>query len=422
MKKVLLLAVGIALAGLTAVQWRFLKAGVQLEKARLDRRVEAALVRVDEALMAPGPLRDWLRSAVLPPAPPTLQENMQQLIADALRAEGVEVDFSFTLESVFFGWPVLRSEEAHPPESGYHYSRLLHGREANRGPSGLVLHLRVEHLLSYLLGQLAGLVVFSAIFIALLIGCFVALLISLRRLRRLDAVKNDFINNLTHELKTPVFSISLLLRLLSDSLEKGKREKSETYLGLIAGENDKLKKHIEKVLELASLRSSRRRLEKQNAALHPVLREVAAEMQAAVAGRGGVLRTHLEADCDRARVDVDHFRNAVLNLLDNALKYSTGTPDIRLSTRNRGRRFVVAVADRGIGIERAEQTRIFKKFYRAPTGDQHPAKGFGLGLSYVRQVMRGMGGEVSVESEPGKGSTFYLSLPTIRAAAPAKAG
>jgi two-component system phosphate regulon sensor histidine kinase PhoR len=241
-------------------------------------------------------------------------------------------------------------------------------------------------------------------------GCLWWLLRFLNQQRRLDAVKNDFINNLAHELKTPAFTIGMAAQMLETHVPAGKPQE---YLKVIQAENKLLKTHADKVLELASLKSGARLLDKQPQDVHPLLSSLADSFHAAVARRQGTCRFLLDASHSTASIDAAHLSNAVQNLLDNALKYSLGQPDITLRTYNQGKKLCIAVTDRGIGISPAFQKKIFSRHFRVLHGDQHEVKGFGLGLSYARQVALLHGGDIKVESRLGEGSTFTVELPTV---------
>ncbi|MCC6724819.1 MAG: HAMP domain-containing histidine kinase, partial [Saprospiraceae bacterium] len=270
-----------------------------------------------------------------------------------------------------------------------------------------VLHIDMFNLFGYLLGRLRNLVALSALSLLAILSCFLLLLNILRKERQLNAIKNDFINNLTHELKTPAFSISLSSKMANESLEKGDVQRAKGFLQIVDNENDKVKKHVEKVLELASLESAHHNLHKERTSIHRLIEELADEYTPLAEARNGSLRLQLKASNDIAEVDAGHLRNALLNLLDNALKYSPMEPTITVSTENVGRHLHISISDQGIGIDAAQQKLVFDKFYRIPS-EEVQAKGFGLGLSYVAQIVKAHGGRVLLESEMGKGSKFTL--------------
>jgi two-component system phosphate regulon sensor histidine kinase PhoR len=244
-----------------------------------------------------------------------------------------------------------------------------------------------------------------------LIACMAWLFRMLKQQRKLDRVKNDFINNLTHELKTPVFSISLLLKLVRKSISDGKKEKTEEYLQLIEKENKQLKGHIDMVLELASLESGKFNLELRPTKVHALLQEILSQFQPKLEDKNGTLHVTIEPIANDLHIDKSHFQNMLNNLLENALKYNDKTPIIEINTRLEEQKYYIEIKDNGIGISADDQKQIFDKFYRVSTGDLHQVKGFGLGLNYVKQVIEAHKGQITVKSKIGEGSTFTIELP-----------
>ena len=203
--------------------------------------------------------------------------------------------------------------------------------------------------------------------------------------------------------------------MAKESLSKNDPGRAAKFLQLIDNENNKIKTHVEKVLELASLESARYNLQKSKASLHQIIREVAASFAPEVEGRHGSLSLRLLAESDIASVDVEHLKNVLGNLLDNSLKYSPGRPVIEISTEKNGNRLLIAVSDKGQGIDPIYKKKVFDKFFRVPSGEMQ-VKGFGLGLSYVMQIAKAHGGTVRLESpDPrsgGVGTKFTIVLPT----------
>ncbi len=244
-----------------------------------------------------------------------------------------------------------------------------------------------------------------ACFLLLIIGFFLLLRI-LREQKYLDRVKNDFINNLTHELKTPVFSISLATRLMREKSD-GSMDK---YLGQVEQDIAHLKGNVEKVLELASIEDRNNLLNEEEVELPAIFQEWRKEYE----GHPEEKRVHVQEEVPQAKIKVDrtHFINALNNLVDNALKYGDAEQPAEVTIRKNGSWAVFAVRDYGEGIDKGDQAAIFNKFYRGKN-DQARVRGYGLGLSYVRQVIQMMNGSVSVMSAPDKGSIFEIKLPLI---------
>lgn len=233
------------------------------------------------------------------------------------------------------------------------------------------------------------------------------------RQKRLDEMKNDFIGNMTHELKTPISTIALSSEVLSDAGIIQEPERLRRYAGIIHTENERLRKQVERVLQLASLDKTTSAMDRDTVDMHAVVRDVAGSFGLLLAGRQGECTLRLDAAKALVPGDQVHLANALYNLVDNAVKYTKDAPHVRITTVNTGNRLRIAVEDNGIGIRPEDRKHIFERFFRVHTGNVHDVKGFGLGLHYVATVVRAHGGKVHLASRPGTGSTFTLDLPTI---------
>ncbi len=231
------------------------------------------------------------------------------------------------------------------------------------------------------------------------------------RQKRLSEMKNDFIGNMTHELKTPISTIALSAEVISDPAIAQEPDRLANYARIIRSENERLRTQVERVLQLARMDREHMELERQPVDLQELVAEVVDAFALPAEERRVTLNTRM--DTDRAVVSGDrvHLTNALFNLVDNALKYGPDGNTITIVIGRADQRLWVAVSDRGIGIRKEDLPHIFERFFRVSTGNVHDVKGFGLGLHYVQQIARAHGGDVSVESVPGQGSTFTLSLP-----------
>jgi two-component system, OmpR family, phosphate regulon sensor histidine kinase PhoR len=231
------------------------------------------------------------------------------------------------------------------------------------------------------------------------------------RQKRLSEVKTDFINNMTHELKTPISTIALS----SDALMKGDfandPDKLKRYAGIIYKENKRLENQVERVLNVAKMDEETIQLKKTEVDIHELIEEVNDSFEFNHLSNGGKMELHLNAEKQVVSGDVVHLTNVFYNLIDNACKYCELTPHIEISTRNDKNSLIVEISDNGIGIKRENLSMIFDKFYRVPTGNLHNVKGFGLGLFYVKLIIEQHGGKINVKSSFGKGTMFIIHLP-----------
>lgn len=252
--------------------------------------------------------------------------------------------------------------------------------------------------------------------IILFVLVFFAFAISvILRQKKLSEIKNDFINNMTHELKTPIATIRISSEtLLNLDQQKDETEKLQRYAGIIYKENKRLEQQVERVLNIAKLDKNEIKLKLETFCIHEIIEEAKENFQFnQLEELGGDISLDLQADDHLVNADIVHVTNVINNLLDNAVKYCDKVPKIMVSTRNVKNRILVSVKDNGKGISRENIKYIFDKFYRVPTGNLHDVKGYGLGLYYVKTIIEQLGGTVTVKSTLGRGTEFVVSLPVI---------
>lgn len=252
--------------------------------------------------------------------------------------------------------------------------------------------------------------IYSSFGVLLLITFFSYVVIAVFRQKRLADMKNDFINNMTHEFKTPLATISLSSEALLKPQTQTNPERVQRYAELIGKETKRLRSQVENILSVAMFNSSKAKMKKEELDMNELIQDVCYKMQLRFDEKECVIETDFAAVNGIIKGDRDHLSNVVFNLLDNALKYSKENPVIKVRTYNDGAYFYFEVEDNGLGISPEAQRLIFEKFYRVPTGNIHDVKGFGLGLNYVRSVVHSHKGNISVVSELGKGSVFTVRL------------
>lgn len=229
--------------------------------------------------------------------------------------------------------------------------------------------------------------------------------------KRLSEVKTDFINNMTHELKTPISTIALSSDLLMKGDFSTDPEKLKRYAGIIYKENKRLENQVERVLNVAKMDKETIQLKKTKVDIHEIITEIHENFEYNQFANGGKMLINLDAEKFEISADVVHITNVFYNLIDNACKYCENSPEILVKTSNDKSNLLISIADNGIGIKRENLSLIFDKFYRVPTGNLHNVKGFGLGLFYVKLIIEQHGGKITVKSSQGKGTIFTISLP-----------
>lgn len=237
------------------------------------------------------------------------------------------------------------------------------------------------------------------------------------RQKRLGEMKNDFIGNMTHELKTPISTIALSSAVLSEPGIAQEPKRLQNYARIIHTENERLRQQVERVLQLATMDEGMQKLEREPVNMHDLLRETVASFELLLQQHGGTCSLDLRAANPLVTGDRVHLGNVLFNLVDNAVKYAKGEPCVHITTSNTANDLVIAVADQGIGIRKEDLRNVFERFFRVHTGNVHNVKGFGLGLHYVAETVRAHGGRVHVASTLGKGSTFTVDLPLDKTAA-----
>ncbi|MEH0157454.1 HAMP domain-containing sensor histidine kinase [Limibacter armeniacum] len=251
----------------------------------------------------------------------------------------------------------------------------------------------------------------SLVLVLLISSCFAYALILIFNQKKLSEIKSDFINNMTHEFKTPISTVSLALEALLRFDMRKDDEKAKQYLGIAEGENRRLGQMVEKVLNVAASEKRELKLNLERLDMHMLIERAISNIRMQVTEKNGVIISDYKAEHPWILGDQVHLSNVIYNLIDNACKYAESAPEIRIITGNRNGFFYLSVEDNGIGIPKSEQAQVFEKFYRVPTGNVHNVKGFGLGLSYVWMVADRHQGQVTLVSQVGKGSTFTVWLP-----------
>lgn len=263
----------------------------------------------------------------------------------------------------------------------------------------------------YIWAGLWNILVLSLLFIAIILGCFAYTITVIFRQKKLSEMKTDFINNMTHEFKTPIATISLAADSITNAAIINNPDKVKRFADIIRQENKRMNGQVEKVLQMALIERDTMKLNFTSIDVHEVITQALSNISLQVEKKDGTVTARFNADRPIIEGDLNHVSNIVNNLLDNANKYSPEKPDITVSTRNMSNGVEITITDKGIGMTKEAKKKIFEKFYRVHTGNLHDVKGFGLGLAYVKAMVTAHKGSVDVKSELGKGSSFIIFLP-----------
>jgi len=272
----------------------------------------------------------------------------------------------------------------------------------------------VPHVKNLVWKQMVWMLIGAVIFTIIIFTAFFITIRALLRQKKLSEIKTDFINNMTHEFKTPIATISLAVDALKNEKVLRDKTKMDYFSGIIKDENKRMNKQVETILEAALMDKQQVQLNLIPLHAHELILSAINNIQLPVKEKNGVLETHFDAVNDMILADDVHFTNIINNLLDNAVKYSKDDLKIKLNTSNFNGHFRVRIEDNGIGMNKETLNRVFEKFYRAHTGNIHNIKGFGLGLSYVKSIVDASHGKIKAESTPGKGSCFTLDFSVIK--------
>jgi two-component system phosphate regulon sensor histidine kinase PhoR len=368
-----------------------------------DAQYEAMISDLVRGIMASEPARDIRRRV-----DPVALDSMLKQELDGLGVEGGARWAVFTVKGKAVpGLAMPDSASAmlkQPPFRARLFRHDLAGAEH-------YLHLDAALSRSTLLKGAWPMLLVSTLFAAIIATAFIFTIRTVLRQKRLNDIRKDLVNNLTHELKTPISTIGLACEALADPSIPRTDEQVRTFTAMIRDENKRLGALVENVLQSAVEDSGRMVMKLVDLDLHAVIGEVVRSSAMQVSRRDGRIETDLAAELHRVKADRIHMTNLLYNLIDNAVKYCEKEPRVRIATRSDDEGITVSVSDNGIGIPASEQRKIFDRLYRVPTGNLHNAKGFGLGLSYVKSVIDRHKGRIRVESAVGQGSTFSIYLP-----------
>ena len=407
----------ISIIGLSVVQYQYFRIGLNLAGLQFDENMKEAMAQIKEELSSKNELTYLMATSItgeeqnfnlsLDSITDASRYFLNDFVRSTLVEHGIKANFTYDLHSrdsvVYLSSPDKFDET----DELLSYPISLAGYLVDAANKNLVLEIRFRNVNRYFLSQLNGLTIPSLVFILIIILILIWVFRAFYLQKNLISDTNEFINNLTHELKTPVFSMGVASKILEEKIDGDAKE----VVGVMRSQLDKMKSQIDKVLELAIIEGKKDVLENEEFDLYPVLKRVGSDFGSLVNLEGGEFRMDLRDEPYRIRGDKYHIDNAIGSLLENAKKYSKSPAEIRLTASKENGKVIISVSDRGIGISKEGQKKIFDKYFRVPKGDLHDVKGYGLGLHYVKRIVNLHKGKIEVVSEEGKGSTFRMYLP-----------
>lgn len=328
-----------------------------------------------------------------------------------LRSNGINIDYHFYVTTTD-GREVYRCPDYVADGEDFTYKQVLYPNDPTAQMGLLYIHF--PDMQRYIFNSVRFIIP-AIIFTLVLLVVFIFTIYTIFRQKKLTEIKNDFINNMTHEFKTPISSISLAAQMLSDPAVAKSDAMFKHISGVIVDETKRLRFQVEKVLQMSMFDKKAATFKRKEVDANCLVHDTVNTFRLKVEAAGGTIDAHLDAEDAIVFVDEMHFTNVIFNLMDNAVKYKSADRPLHLevSTRNDGNHLQVSIADNGIGIRREDLKKIFEKFYRVHTGNRHDVKGFGLGLAYVHSVVKALGGSIHAESDFGKGTKFIITLPLM---------
>lgn len=336
-------------------------------------------------------------------------EQLGKFLKDELHKYGVKTPFEFGIYSNGLATKIRSENFKYNSNTTYGIPIL----QDNEGMSMYQLLVSFPQKSKFVFSSLIGISTLSLLFTLVIVLTYSSALNQLIKQKQISEIKTDFINNMTHEFKTPIATINLALDAIKNPKIIEDKEKVQRYLQMIKEENKRMHAQVENVLRISKLEKNELDISKEPRDVTEIIEDAIEHVSLIVEDRQGIIHQHFNAQRSTILLNEVHFTNVLVNVLDNAIKYSPDAPIIDVFTENIKDFILIKIQDQGAGMSKVAQKRVFEKFYREHTGDLHNVKGHGLGLAYVKQIVEDHNGQIFVESEKGKGSTFIIKMPLI---------
>lgn len=329
--------------------------------------------------------------------------KIDSLLVSSMKFYGFHVDYSFE---------VIKHNPIAFTKPGEQACGQI-GLDEAVNKNGFELKLIFPEKKQFIIAEMGTLFITSVILILVVLILFWRTIRSFMKEKRISEHTTDFLNNMTHEFKTPLTNIALAGKMIMKDTSPKQEEKIKHYSGIILEENEKLRLQVEQVLSMSALERGEIPLQKTELDLHALIHDSLRSIAIQIENRRGNVKLELNAEKFVILGDRTHLINTLRNLIDNAIKYSKEKPDLAIQTSNANQQLIIKISDKGIGMEKEYQKKVFDKYFRVPTGNVHDVKGFGLGLAYVKSIVELHGGTIGLESEKAKGTTFTITLPHV---------
>ncbi|MES2140190.1 MAG: HAMP domain-containing sensor histidine kinase [Bacteroidota bacterium] len=403
---ILISSIALVMVLIIQVNWIFQTA--QSKEDLFNERADMVLARTTEALLADKETCENIQTGI----GKNETHKIDSLFTHYMKFYNFHIDYSF--EVVQPGSSAIKNKSrfinsSQPDQVGCYEG----GLEEVTNKKGLELKLIFPDKKQFIMAEMGTLFITSVILILIVLVLFWRTTLSLLTEKKISEYTTDFLNNMTHEFKTPLTNIALAGKMIIKDSSNRQEDKTKHYSGIILEENEKLRLQVEQVLSMTALERGEIPLRKTELDFHELINDSLKYISIQIENKQGNFKLNLNAKRFVILGDKTHLTNAMCNLIDNAIKYSKEKPELSIQTYNIDQHLIVMVSDKGIGIEKEYQKKVFDKFFRVPTGDVHDVKGFGLGLAYIKKIVELHNGTIELQSEKGKGTTFKITLPNV---------